>query len=134
MYISCTDPSFHNWFPDFLLVRQNSFTTAYPINCQNKLVWQLGSVHKKHIHLEASSPFTGILQRHFWFGSELTECKYHLFYIPPPRPLPTTHKIFFCVYVRFSPSCLFISLLCSFKQFILRELTKLQNEVHCSCF
>ena len=37
MYDSCTDPSYHNWLPDFLLVRQNSFTT-YPINCQNKLV------------------------------------------------------------------------------------------------
>ena len=57
MYISCTDPSCHNWFPDFLVVRQNSFTTAYPMNCQNKLVWQLGSVHKIHIHLEATSPF-----------------------------------------------------------------------------
>ena len=56
MYISCTDPSCHNWFPDFLLVTQNSFTTAYPMNCQNKLVWQLGSVHKIHVHLEATSP------------------------------------------------------------------------------
>ena len=50
MYISCTDPSCHNWFPDFLLVRQNSFTIAYPMSCQNKLVWQLGSVHEIHIH------------------------------------------------------------------------------------
>ena len=57
MYISCTDPSCHNWVPDFLLVRQNSFTAAYPMNWQNKLVWQLGSVHKIHIHLEATSPF-----------------------------------------------------------------------------
>ena len=56
MYISCTDPSCHNWFTNFLLVRQNSFTTAYPMNCQNKLVWQLGSVHKIHIYLEATSP------------------------------------------------------------------------------
>ena len=30
--------SCHNWFPDFLLVRQNSFNTAYPMNCQNKPV------------------------------------------------------------------------------------------------
>ena len=30
--------------------------TAYPMNCQNKLVWQLGSVHKTHDHLEATSP------------------------------------------------------------------------------
>ena len=50
VYILCTDPS----FPDFLLVRQNSFTTAYPMNCPNKLVWQLGSVHKIHVHLEAT--------------------------------------------------------------------------------
>ena len=57
MYISCTDSSCHNWFPDFLLVRQNSFTTAHPMNCQNKLVWQLGFVHKINIHLEAMSPF-----------------------------------------------------------------------------
>ena len=57
IYISCTGPSCHNWFTDFLLVRQNSFTTAYPMNCQNKLVWQLGSVHKIHFHLEATSPF-----------------------------------------------------------------------------
>ena len=57
MYISCTDQRCHNWFPDFLLVRQNSFTTAYPMNCQNKLVWQLGSVHKIHSHLESTSPF-----------------------------------------------------------------------------
>ena len=57
MYISCTDPSCHNWFPDFLLVRQNSFSAAYPMSCQNKLVWQLVSVHKIHIHLEATSPF-----------------------------------------------------------------------------
>jgi len=56
MYILCTDPSCHNWFPDFLLVRQNSFTTVYPINCQIKLVWQLGSVHRINIHLEATSP------------------------------------------------------------------------------
>ena len=56
MYISCTDPSCHNWFPDFLLVRHNSFTTAYPMNCQNKLVSHLGSVHKINIHLEATSP------------------------------------------------------------------------------
>ena len=53
IYISCTDPSCHNWFPDFLLVRQNSFTTAYPMNCQNKLVRQLGSVHKN------TRPFRG---------------------------------------------------------------------------
>ena len=26
MYISCTGPSCHKWFPDFLLVKQNSFT------------------------------------------------------------------------------------------------------------
>ena len=26
------------------------------MNCQNELVWQLGSVHKIHIHLEATSP------------------------------------------------------------------------------
>ena len=38
MYVSCTDPSCHNWFPDFLLVTQNSFTTAYPLNCQSKPV------------------------------------------------------------------------------------------------
>ena len=56
MYISCTEPSCHNWLPDFQLVRRNSFTTAYPMNCQHKLVWQLGSVHKIHIHLEATSP------------------------------------------------------------------------------
>ena len=61
MYISCTDPSCHNWFLDFLLVRQNSFTTAYPMNSQNKLVWQLGSVHKIHIYLEATSPLIIIL-------------------------------------------------------------------------
>ena len=53
MYILCTDPSYHNLFSDFLLVRQNSFTTVYPMNCQNKL----GSVHKMHIYLEATSPF-----------------------------------------------------------------------------
>ena len=56
MYISCTDPSCNNWFPDFLLVRQNSFTTGYPMNFQKKLVWQLGSVHKINIHLEATFP------------------------------------------------------------------------------
>ena len=28
MYVSCTDLSCHNWFPDFLLLRQNSFTIA----------------------------------------------------------------------------------------------------------
>ena len=38
MLIFCTDPSCHKWFPDFLLVNQNSFTAAYPINCQNKPV------------------------------------------------------------------------------------------------
>ena len=38
MYISCTGPSFHNLFSDFLLVKQNSFTTAFPMNCQNKPV------------------------------------------------------------------------------------------------
>ena len=37
MYISCTDPSCHIWFPDFLLVKQNSFSTATLI-CQNKPV------------------------------------------------------------------------------------------------
>ena len=57
MYISCTGPSCLNCFPDFLLVKQNSFTTACPMNCQNKLVWHLGSIHKIHIHLEATSPF-----------------------------------------------------------------------------
>ena len=63
MYISCTDLSCHNWFPDFQLVRQNSFTTAYPMNCQHKLVWQLGFVHKIHIHLEATSPlFSNIIK------------------------------------------------------------------------
>ena len=51
MYVSCTDPSCHNQFPDFLLVRQNSFATAYPMNYQNKLVWQLGSVHKINLHI-----------------------------------------------------------------------------------
>ena len=43
MYISCTDPSCHNWFPEL-----------------HKLVWQLGSVHKIHIHLEATSPLKKI--------------------------------------------------------------------------
>ena len=38
MYVSSTDPSCQNWFPDFLLVTQNSFTTAYPMNCQNNPV------------------------------------------------------------------------------------------------
>ena len=28
---------------------------AYPMNCQNKLVWQLRSVHKILVHLEATS-------------------------------------------------------------------------------
>ena len=52
MYISYIDPSCHNWFPDFLLVRQNSLSNER----QNKLVWQLGSVQKIHLHLEATSP------------------------------------------------------------------------------
>jgi len=61
MYVSYTGPSCHNWFPDFLLVRQNSFTPASPQLIQwtvriNRF-WQLGSVHKIHIHLEATSPF-----------------------------------------------------------------------------
>ena len=41
MYIFCTDSSCQNWFPDFLLVKQNSFTTAYPMNQQNKPVLML---------------------------------------------------------------------------------------------
>ena len=48
------------------IFKKNSFTTAYPMNCQNKLVWQLGSVHKIHIHLEATSPLP-----HFDQGSRL---------------------------------------------------------------
>ena len=38
MYVFCTDPSCHNWIPDFLLVKQNSFNTAYLMNFQNKPV------------------------------------------------------------------------------------------------
>ena len=38
MYVFCTDPSCHKWFPDYLLVKQYSFITAYPMNCQNKPV------------------------------------------------------------------------------------------------
>ena len=36
IHISCTGPSCQNWLPDFLLVKQNSFTTVYPMTCQNK--------------------------------------------------------------------------------------------------
>ena len=69
MYISCTNPSCHNWFPDFLLVRQNSFATAYPMNYQNKLVWQFGSVHKINIYLEATSPFKEKINGFFFHES-----------------------------------------------------------------
>ena len=31
------------------------------MNCQNKLVWQLGSVHKIHVHLEATSPLNFLI-------------------------------------------------------------------------
>ena len=62
MYISCTGPSCHNWFPDFLLVRKNSFTTAYPMNCQNKLDWHLGSVYKMHIHNRGHISFLSFLK------------------------------------------------------------------------
>ena len=39
----------------FSLVKQRSFTTVYPMNCQNKRFGKLGSVHKIHMGLEAKS-------------------------------------------------------------------------------
>ena len=57
MYISCTGPSCLNWFPDFLLVKQNSFTQFIQWTVRINRFWQLGSVHKIHIRLEATSPF-----------------------------------------------------------------------------
>ena len=80
MYISCTEPSCHNGLPDFQLVRRNSFTTAYPMNCQHKLVWQLGSVHKIHIHLEATSPFNLFLNLQSMFLK--VQMKWMLIHLP----------------------------------------------------
>ena len=59
MYISCTDSSCQNYFPDFLLVNQNSFTIGYPMNCLNKPVlapW-ICTWDTHDIHLESTSPF-----------------------------------------------------------------------------
>jgi hypothetical protein len=43
MYISCAGPSCHNWFPDFLLVKQNSFTQFIQWTVGINRFWQLGT-------------------------------------------------------------------------------------------
>ena len=89
MNISCTDPSCHYWFPDFLLVKQNASPQLIQWTVKINQFWQLGSVHKAHIHLEATSPLRFfspfflnifliyVLRKHF-----CTQCqKYFLFSI-----------------------------------------------------
>ena len=78
MYVSCTDPSCHKWFHDFLLVRQNSFNTAYPMNYQNKPCWQLRSVHKIHIHIEATTPLSLLFEMFYKNARKLTKLLWNL--------------------------------------------------------
>ena len=62
MCIFCTDLSCHKWFPDFFWSRAASPQLIQRTVRINRFC-KLGSVHKIHINLEATSPLNGKVRK-----------------------------------------------------------------------